>query len=79
MTDQSWRRPTQPGAFAFPPEPPVANNPWAERLAAVKGAPVPGAAQRTLDGENRSGIGSLTTGGLGGKATFPAGELSAFF
>jgi hypothetical protein len=62
----------------FPPEPPVVFVPPAERPAAVKGAPVFGAAKRTLDGENRSGIGFLKTGGSGGKTTFPAGELRAF-
>jgi transposase len=39
----------------FPPEPPVAITTWPERRAAVKGAPVFGAAKRTLDGEHRSG------------------------
>jgi len=59
----------------FPPEPPVAPILPAERPGAVKGAPVFGAAQRTLDGEDRSGLASLATGGFGGKITFPAGEL----
>jgi len=62
----------------FPPEPPVASPPPAERPGAVKGAPGFGAAQRTLDGEDRSGTSSIPTGGLGGKITFPAGELRAF-
>jgi hypothetical protein len=39
----------------FPPEPPVAATTRPERRAAVKGAPVFGAAKRTLDGEHRSG------------------------
>jgi hypothetical protein len=63
----------------FPPEPPVAARSPSERPGAVKGAPALGAAQRTLDGEDRSGIASLSTGGLGGKITFPAGELRAGF
>jgi len=57
----------------FPPEPPVASPLPAERPGAVQGAPAFGAAQRTLDGEDRSGSGSKTTGGSGGKFTFPAG------
>jgi len=61
----------------FPPEPPVAPPSPAERPAAVKGAPAFGAAQRTLDGEDRSAIPGLLTGGSGGKITFPAGELRA--
>ena len=40
----------------FPPEPPVAITFPPERRTAVKGAPVFGAALRTLDGEHRSGI-----------------------
>jgi len=63
------------GVVVFPPEPPVATILPAERPAAVKGAPALGAAERTLDGEDRSGIWSSTTGGFGGKTTFPAGEL----
>ena len=39
----------------FPPEPPVATTIWPERRTAVKGAPLFGAAKRTLDGEHRSG------------------------
>jgi hypothetical protein len=39
----------------FPPEPPVAITSLPERRAAVKGAPLFGAAKRTLDGEHRSG------------------------
>jgi hypothetical protein len=39
----------------FPPEPPVAITIWPERRAAVKGAPLFGAAERTLDSEHRSG------------------------
>ena len=50
--------------MVFPPEPPVAPATPAERPGAVKGAPVFGAAKRTLDGEDRSGIGVLMTGGL---------------
>jgi hypothetical protein len=63
----------------FPPEPPVASMLSAERPGAVKGAPGFGAAERTLDGEDRSGIGPIATGGFGGKITFPAGELRACF
>jgi hypothetical protein len=63
----------------FPPEPPVASMLSAERPGAVKGAPAFGAAERTLDGEDRSGIGPIATGGFGGKITFPAGELRAYF
>jgi hypothetical protein len=39
----------------IPPEPPVAMTTWPKRRAAVKGAPLFGAAQRTLDGEHRCG------------------------
>ena len=39
----------------FPPEPPVAMTLSPERRAAVKGAPLFGAAKRTLDCEHRSG------------------------
>jgi len=63
----------------FPPEPPVAYGTPSERPGAVKGAPAFGAAKRTLDGEDRSGIAALSTGGSGGKITFPAGELRAGF
>jgi hypothetical protein len=61
----------------FPPEPPVAPVLPSERPAAIKGAPAFGAAQRTLDGEDCSGTGLLTTGGSGGKITLPAGEPRA--
>jgi len=50
----------------FPPEPPVAIVTWPERRAAVKGAPLFGAAKRTLDGEHRSGTGTPATGGGAG-------------
>jgi hypothetical protein len=50
-----------------------------ERPGAVQGAPGFGAAERTLDGEARSGIRFLATGGFGEKITFPAGELRACF
>ena len=46
----------------FPPEPPVAITISPERRAAVKGAPLFGAAKRTLDGEHRSGIGQSFDG-----------------
>src|SRR5215471_12275675 len=49
----------------FPPETPVAVATWPER-AAVKGAPKFGAAKRTLDGEHRSGTGTVSTGGEAG-------------
>ena len=54
----------------FPPEPPVAIEVQPERRAVVKGAPLLGAAKRTLDGEHRSGIDCASTGGFGGN-TFP--------
>jgi hypothetical protein len=50
----------------FPPEPPVAINPWLERRGAVKGAPLFGAAKRTLDGEHCSGTETASTGGGAG-------------
>jgi hypothetical protein len=59
----------------FPPEPPVAAMNQAEQPAAVQGAPDFGAAQRTLDGEDRSATPHESTGGCGGKTTTPAGEL----
>ena len=49
---------------------------WRERRAAGKGAPDLGAASRTLAGEDRSAIWTLT-GGAGGETAFPAGELRA--
>jgi len=54
----------------FPPEPPVAITIRPERRGAVKGAPLFGAAKRTLDGEHRSGIHRSFDGRLGGN-TFP--------
>ena len=59
------------------PEPPVAVAFWPDWPGAVQGAPGLGAAQRTLDGEDQSGIGELATGGFGGKNTFPAGGFRA--
>jgi hypothetical protein len=53
----------------FPPEPPVAISIWAERRAAVKGAPVFGAAKRTLESEYRSGIDPTSTGGVASTGT----------
>ena len=50
----------------FPPEPPVAMRVWPERRGAVKGAPLFGAAKRTLDGEHRSGIDQAFDGRRGG-------------
>src|SRR6202041_3858031 len=78
LTNRCVAAPSRGGVF-FPPEPPVASALAAERPGAVKGAPGFGAAKRTLDGEDRSGIRPQTTGGLGGKITFPAGELRACF
>jgi hypothetical protein len=54
----------------FPPEPPVAITIPPERRGDVKGAPVFGAAKRTLDVEHRSGIHRSFDGRLGGN-TFP--------
>src|ERR1700687_838507 len=65
------------GWVILPRERRGASPPRAERPGAVKGAPGFGAAQRPLDGEDRSGTSSIPTGGLGGKITFPAGELRA--
>src|ERR1700689_656417 len=78
LTNRCVAAPSRMGVI-FPPEPPVASALAAERPGAVKGAPGFGAAKRTLDGEDRSGLRPQTTGGLGGKITFPAGELRAFF
>jgi hypothetical protein len=58
------------GRRVFPPEPPVAITVWPERRGDVKGAPVFGAAKRTLDVEHRSGIHLNFDGRLGGN-TFP--------
>ena len=66
---------SQGSVLVFPPEPPVAAMNRAERPAVVQGAPGFGAAQRTLDGEDRSATSQQSTGGCGGKTTFPAGEL----
>jgi hypothetical protein len=52
----------------FPPEPPVAIPIGPERRAAVKGAPVFGAAQRTLDCERRSGTQRIDDGRRSGNA-----------
>jgi hypothetical protein len=54
----------------FPPEPPVAITVSPERRGGVKGAPVFGAAKRTLDVEHRSGMDNSFDGRLGGN-TFP--------
>ena len=53
-------------SIVFPPEPPVAVPIGPERRGAGKGAPVFGAAKRTLAGEHRSGIYRLATGGVAG-------------
>jgi len=50
----------------FPPEPPVAMMVLPEPRGDVKGAPVFGAAQRTLDGEHGSGMDEDFDGRLGG-------------
>jgi len=62
----------------FPPEPPVATSGSLERRTDVKGAPVLGAAKRTLDGEHRSGIHPAIDGRLGGN-TFPLVSLEQVF
>ena len=54
----------------FPPEPPVAITISLERRGEVKGAPVFGAAKRTLDVEHRSGIHRSLDGRRSGN-TFP--------
>ena len=54
----------------FPPEPPVAIAIRPERRGAVKGAPLFGAAKRTLDGEHRSGTHHNLDGRRSGN-TFP--------
>src|SRR3981081_3361418 len=73
---KGFYQPTGRAAAVFPPEPPVARPGLAERPAAGKGAPDLGAASRTLAGEDRSAIWTLT-GGAGGETAFPAGELTA--
>ena len=57
---------TEVALIVFPSEPPVAMTDGPERSTAVKGAPVFGAAKRTLDGEHRSGSGIASTGGVAG-------------
>ena len=64
----------QQGSIVFPPEPPVAMVGGPERRAAVKGAPVWGAAKRTLDGEHRSGNGERFDGRRSGN-TIPLVSL----
>ena len=54
----------------FPPEPPVATTSRPERRTAVKGAPLFGAAKRTLDSEHRSGTHETFDGRRSGN-TFP--------
>jgi len=58
------------GREVFPPEPPVVMKVRPERRAVVKGAPLLGAAKRTLDVEHRSGTHPSFDGRLGGN-TFP--------
>jgi hypothetical protein len=60
----SWGRSSL--RIVFPPEPPVATLLGPERRAAGKGAPLFGAAERTLAGEHRSGNRDLPTGGGAG-------------
>ena len=62
----------------FPPEPPVAFILRPERRAAVKGAPLFGAAKRTLDREHRSGIHHTFDGRRRGN-TFPLVGLERCF
>jgi hypothetical protein len=62
----------------FPPEPPVATTIRPERRAAVKGAPLFGAAKRTLDGEHRSGTPTRVDGRRSGN-TFPLVSLERWF
>jgi hypothetical protein len=66
------------GREVFPPEPPVAVSTRPERSAAVKGAPLFGAAKRTLDGEHRSGIHRSFDGRRSGN-TFPLVSLERWF
>ena len=54
----------------FPPEPPVATTIRPQRRAVVKGAPLFGAAKRTLDCEHRCGIREAVDGRRSGN-TFP--------
>lgn len=67
--------------IVFPPEPPVAMTGRPERRTAGKGAPLFGAAERTLAGEHRSGIPHTNDGRRSGNTirVIPAGELRAFF
>src|SRR5437764_14546486 len=58
------------GRRVFPPEPPAAITVWPERRGDVKGAPVFGAAKRTLDVEHRSGPATAS-------AVWPDFDLSA--
>lgn len=74
-----WRVNPAPGIVSIPPEPPVAVACRAERPGVVKGAPVFGAAQRTLDNEDRSATRGMRTGGSGDIDIYPAGELRAGF
>jgi hypothetical protein len=61
----------------FPPEPPIAIMLSPERRAGVRGAPVFGAAKRTLEVEHRSGIHLGFDGRLGGN-TFPLVGFETF-
>jgi hypothetical protein len=65
-----------PGTVTFEIGNPVAISVWPERRGGVKGAPVFGAATRTLDGEHRSGIDQNADGRRRGEHV-PAGELRA--
>jgi hypothetical protein len=51
---------------------------WPERRGAGKGAPVLGAAKRTLAGEHRSGTRNKTSMGGAGGNTFPLVSLERF-
>ena len=62
----------------FPPEPPIAKWLRPERRGAVQGAPLLGAAKRTLDREHRSGIPYRSRWAAQGEHV-PAGEPGAVF
>jgi hypothetical protein len=66
--------------LVIPPEPPVAESITPQRRAAGKGAPVLGAAKRTLAGEHRYGTCQLLDGRIRWEyeaLVYPAGELRA--
>jgi len=64
--------------LVIPPEPPVADATSPQRRTAGKGAPLLGAAERTLAGEHRCGTGpTVRRADPGGHEAlvYPAGEL----